>query len=75
MCADYTVVKVEPPTPSPLCYKYSYARAHTLRWTNSLLKDVSQVQQREWEEQKRQGKTIGEVCVCVCVCVCVEYNL
>lgn len=48
MCADYTIVKVEPPTPSLMCYKYSYAVAHTLRWTNSLLKDVSQVEWREW---------------------------
>lgn len=48
VCADYTVVKVEPPTPSPLCYKYSCARAHTLLWTNSLLKDISQVRQGEF---------------------------
>lgn len=48
VCADYTVVKVEPPTPSPLCYKYSCARAHTLHWTNSLLKDISQVRQGEF---------------------------
>lgn len=57
MCADYTIVKVEPPTPSPMCYKYSYTRAHTLCWTNSLLKDVSQVQQGEWGEKGRdKGK-------------------
>lgn len=41
-CADYGTVKVEPPTPSPVCYKYSSTLAHTLHWTNSLLKDGSQ---------------------------------
>jgi len=56
MCADYTILKVEPPTPSPMCYKYSYGGAHTLFWTNSLLKDVSQVQQREWEDEGDKGK-------------------
>lgn len=46
MCADYTIAKVEPLTPSLMHYKYSYAIAiaHKLRWTNGLLKDVSQVQ-------------------------------
>lgn len=70
MCADYTIVKVEPPTPSLMCYKYSYAVAHTLRWTNSLLKDVSQVEWREWgkrEKKKRNSnrRNAGDwVCVC-----------
>lgn len=44
VCADYGTVKVEPPTPSPVCHKYSSALAHTLRWTNSLLKDGSQAE-------------------------------
>lgn len=64
MRADYTIVKVEPPTPSPMCYKYSYASAHTLFWTNSLLKDVSQVQQKEWEDERDKGK-LWEKCGCI----------
>lgn len=55
MCADYTIVKVEPPTLSPMCYKYSYGKAHTLRWTNSLLKDVPQVHRRKCENLRDKG--------------------
>ena len=65
VCADYTIVKVEPPTPSPVCYKYSYARAHTLRRTNSLLKDVSQVQQRELGGKMGRAKENNRRNVCV----------
>lgn len=58
MCADYTVAKVEPPTLSPMCYKYSYGRSHTLGRTNSLIKDVSQMQHKGWQCGKHSEGTL-----------------
>lgn len=62
VCADYTIVKVEPPTPSPVCYKYSYAIAHTLCRTNRLLKDVSQpgAAHRTGKTGETKGKRSGK---------------
>lgn len=73
MCADYTVVKVEPPTPSPLCYKYSCARAHTLLWTNSLFKDISQVRQGELGNERDKGN--GGMWVTYYIRACINVKL
>lgn len=63
VCADYGTVKVEPPTPSPVRHKYSSAVAHLPRWTNSLLKDVSQAG-GGGRNVREKGKEMGEnVCV------------